>query len=60
MSDYVLKRIPADVFKFVQQEQNKIKEEKGLLQYSVSSTIYKMLRDYKKCREENNFKPSEE
>lgn len=59
MSDYLLKKIPADVFKFVQAEQNRVKTEKGILQYSLSATIYKMLRDYKKCREQNNFKPDE-
>ena len=59
-SSYLLKKIPKDVFKFVQKEQSVIKEEKGTNSFSFESTIYKMLRDYKKCREENNFKPSEE
>lgn len=59
MSDYLLKKIPADVFKFVQQEQNRIKAQRGILQYSLSETIYKMLRDYKKCKELNNFKSDE-
>lgn len=55
--NYPLNSIPDDVFKFVQEEQNKIKRERGILQYSFGRTIFKMLRDYKKCIEENNFKP---
>lgn len=60
-SSYLLTNMPEDVFKFVADEQNKIKKQKRIRQFSFESTIYKMLRDYKRCMEENkNFKPSNE
>jgi hypothetical protein len=52
--------IPPDIYKFIQQEQGKVKERRGNSQFSIGQTIVKMLKDYKKCREQNNFKPSEE
>lgn len=54
-----LTKIPPDVFKLVLAEQNRIKEYKGTKQFSFESTIYKMIRDYEKCRKSNNFKPEE-
>lgn len=60
-NSYPLTNIPPDVFKFIIDEQSKIKKQKGIRQYSFATTIYKMLRDYKRCMEENrNFKPSNE
>jgi len=61
MASYNLKRIPSDIFKFVLEEQNKIKEEKGTNQFSFECTIYKMLREFKNLREsiianKNNIK----
>jgi hypothetical protein len=58
MAGYGLKKIPPDIFKFVIEEQNKIKKERGTNKLSFETVIYKMLREYKRCREENpNFKP---
>ena len=55
---YMLKQIPEDVFKIVQQEQNGIKEKRGTNSFSFESTIYKMIRDYERCRKETKtFKP---
>lgn len=56
---YTLKQIPKDVFRIVQKEQNQIKETKGIGKFSFESTLYKMLRDYDKCRKDINFKPEE-
>lgn len=56
---YTLKEIPADVFKIVQKEQNQIKEKKGTGKFSFESTLYKMIKDYDRCRKESNFKPAE-
>lgn len=56
---YTLKQIPKDVFRIVQKEQNLIKERKGTGIFSFESTVYKMLRDYDKCRKDINFKPEE-
>jgi len=57
MTGYGLKNIPADLYRFIRDEQDRIKKERGTNKYSFESTIYKMLRDYKRCREETNFKP---
>lgn len=59
MASCKLVNIPADVFKLVIQEQSKIKESKGTKQWSFERTVYKMIRDYDKCRNINNFKPEE-
>jgi len=56
---YLLKQIPKDVFKIVQKEQAVVKEAKGTNSFSFESTIYKMIRDYDKCRKNNNFKPDD-
>lgn len=59
-SSYTLKEIPADVYQFVQRQQAAIKEKKGTNQYSFECTIYKMLRDLKRCQEANpDFKADE-
>lgn len=54
-----LMNIPEDVYKEVIREQGKIKAHYGS-QYNLSKTIVKMLRDYIKCRKDNNFKSNEE
>lgn len=55
---YTLRDIPDDVFSMVQKEQSEIKRKKRINLWSFESTIYKMLRDYNKCRKENvDFKP---
>lgn len=54
---YTLKQIPNDVFKIILKEQNQIKEKNGIGKYSFESTIYKMIKDYDRCRNESNFKP---
>lgn len=60
-TSYTLKAIPEDVYKMVQREQAEIKEKRGTGMFSLESTIYKMLRDYNRCREvSKEFKPSTE
>lgn len=59
MASVKLNNIPADVFKQVLDEQTRVKAQRGTKQYSFESTIYKMLRDYDKCRKSSNFKPEE-
>lgn len=54
-----LREIPPDVFKIVQKEQQEIKARKGTNQFSFESTIYKMIKDYDKCRKDVRFKPEE-
>lgn len=55
---YTLRDIPDDVFRIVQKEQGEIKQKKKINLWSFESTIYKMIRDYNKCRKESpDFKP---
>lgn len=56
MAGYGFHNIPADVFKFVREEQDRIKKEKGTNQFSFACTIYKLLRDHKKCLEQNKLR----
>lgn len=57
-SSYTLKEIPEDVYNLVLAEQSEIKKKKRINQFSFESTIYKMIRDYCKCRKESpDFKP---
>jgi len=49
-----LKEVPEDVFLFLLKEQNKIKEQKRVSQFSLERTLYTVIRstdDFKKCKE---------
>lgn len=48
-SSYLLKSIPADVYKIILREQNKIKEEKNKTVYSMESTIYHIIKEFDEC-----------
>lgn len=55
---YLLRNMPDDVLRMIQQEQAAVKEKKKTNSYSFASAMYKMLRDYKKCQDKNpDFKP---
>lgn len=45
---YPLKDIPADVYKILWREQAKLKAKRGLRQFSLSSTIYHIIKEYDK------------
>lgn len=47
---YPLKKMPPDVYKILAAEQGKIKAEKMTSQYSLEQTIYKIVREWHKCR----------
>lgn len=51
----LLQGIPEDIYKEIIREQGKVKVHIGT-QYNLSKTVLKMLRDYIKCRKDNNFK----
>lgn len=53
MAGYGFHDIPADVFKFVREEQDRIKKEKGTNQFSFACTVYRLLREHKKHLEQN-------
>lgn len=45
---YPLKNIPEDVYKILWREQAKLKAKKGMRQFSLSSTIYHIIKEYDK------------
>ncbi len=47
---YLLRNIPQDIFKFILKEQNRIKEHKGVSQYSLEQTVYGLLRESDKYK----------
>jgi hypothetical protein len=50
--DLLLRGMPIDVLKVVLKEQGKEKEKRGLKQFSISTTIIKIIREWNnKCRE---------
>lgn len=49
MSDIVLRSMPEDVRKIVLKEQHKEKEHRGTNQFSLSTTIFKIIREWEKC-----------
>lgn len=50
MAAFSLKNIPADILKFILEEQQKIKEKKGVRVYSMDLTVYHLLRELRACR----------
>lgn len=55
---YTLRSIPPDVYDIVLKEQNEIKQKKKTNSFSFECTLYKMIRDYEKCRlVSKDFKP---
>lgn len=59
MAQYTLRNIPEDIWKFILEEQLRIKLHKKC-NVSISTTVSIIMRDYKKCRESNNFSPDEQ
>lgn len=50
--DLLLRTVPADVLKIVLKEQAKEKERRNLKQFSLSTTIFKIIRAWNsKCNE---------
>lgn len=47
---YPLKNIPEDVYKILWREQAKLKAKRGLRQFSLSSTIYHIIKEYDKSQ----------
>ncbi len=44
----LLKDIPDDIFDMIIREQNRVREERKIIQFSLSETIFLMLRNNKK------------
>lgn len=49
MADLMLRALPEDVRRIVLKEQLKEKENRGINQFSLSTTIYKIIREWEKC-----------
>jgi len=49
MADIVLRAVPLEIRKIVLKEQSKEKENRGTSQYSMSSTIFKIIREWETC-----------
>lgn len=50
MASLLLKDFPLDVRKFVIKIQGEIKYEKGISQYSMEHTIYKIIKEHPKFK----------
>ncbi len=51
MNDLLLKHLPEDVRKILLKQQEKEKRDRGTNQYSLSSTAYKIIREWNnKCK----------
>jgi hypothetical protein len=55
-SSLTLRDIPPDVYKILITEQGLIKAEKGIGMFGLEQTIYSIVREWKRCREENPVK----
>jgi hypothetical protein len=51
MAACLLKNIPPEVNRIILDEQARAKKERGTNQYSIESTIYKIIREYQRCKE---------
>jgi hypothetical protein len=49
MADLTLRSLPEDVRKIILKEQLREKENRGINQFSLSTTIYKIIREWEKC-----------
>lgn len=50
-SNINLRNVPIDVRKIIIREQSKEKESRGTLQFSISTTIFKIIREWERCRD---------
>lgn len=47
-----LRNIPDDVFQILLTEQKEEKEKRRIGMYGIEQTIYKIIRDYERCKRE--------
>lgn len=52
----LLRSIPEDVFKILLKEQHKEKSEKNKGMFGIEQTIYKIVRDYERCKKQEEDK----
>lgn len=51
MAACLLKNIPPEVNRIILQEQAKAKAQKGTNQFSIELTIYKIIKEFERCKE---------
>lgn len=56
MTGYGLKNIPPEIFKFILDEQNRLKRERCTNKFSFETTIYILLRECMNLRNEQKSK----
>lgn len=50
--DLLLREVPIEIVRIINKEQAKVKAERDIKQFSLSSTIYKIVKEWNnKCRE---------
>lgn len=52
-SSLTLRNIPPDVFKILLREQGEIKNERAIGKFGIEQTIYKLIREYERCKKES-------
>lgn len=57
MAAITLRDIPEDVFKIILDEQAKEKQSRGIGQWSLEKTVYKLIKECAKCRKPVDTKP---
>jgi len=50
MAELLLREFPEDVRKYLLKIQGKIKADKGICQYSLSQTVYKVVREHQQLK----------
>jgi hypothetical protein len=51
-----LKDVPVDVLRIILLTQGGVKVDRGISQFSMEQTIYKIIRDYEKLKEQEKDK----
>lgn len=54
MTGYGLKKIPQDIYRFILNEQNKLKQQRGTNSFSFETTVYSLMREHPRFIEFKN------
>jgi hypothetical protein len=46
-----LRNIPCDIFQILLREQHKVKAHRSIGRFGIEQTVYKIIRDYERCKE---------
>lgn len=56
MGAIALRDVPEDVYKIIIQEQNRIRDERQISQYSQVQVVYSIIREWERCKKEKKTK----